>query len=278
MAAGLLSVVRVLPAAPAIAVTAAGLAVESDPSGAEVWLDDTRAGQAPVVLSQLQPGPHRLRVMREGYAPAEVMLQVTDGMGLVPLRFALSGVTSPVDVQTEPGVTVRIDGQEIGRTPLPPVHVSPGVHELRLERRGFVPQRHALLARAGEPLTIAARLLPAPAQVAAEEPPPPAVDALPAPIVVDATAAPVTPPRPVRTEAARYPEDARRLQLEGSVLVEATVEHDGRVSDVRVLESAGSVLDEAVVTAVRRWMFDPGRQEGRPVRSFWRYRQTFRPR
>jgi TonB family protein len=278
LAASLLAVVRIPPSVPALTVATAGRAVESDPSGAEVWLDDARAGLAPVVLSQLQPGPHRLRVVREGFAPAEVMLQVADGMGLVPLRFALSGVTSPVDVQTDPGVTVRIDGQEIGRTPLPPVHVSPGVHELRLERRGFLPQRHALLARAGEPLTIAARLQPAPAQVADAEPPPPTLAALPAPVVVAATAAPVTPPRPLRNAAARYPEEARRLQLAGSVLVEATVEHDGRVSDVRVLESAGSVLDDAVVTTVRRWEFDPGRQEGRPVRSFWRYRQTFRPR
>jgi TonB family protein len=277
MLAGLLAVVRVSPPAT-VAVAASGLAVESDPSGAEVWLDDARAGQAPVVLSQLAPGPHRVRVMREGFAPAEVMLQVADGMGLVPLRFALSGVTSPVDVQTDPGVIVRIDGQEIGRAPLPPVHVSPGVHELRLERRGFVSQRHALLARAGEPLTISARLLPAPAEVADAEPPPPTLAALPAPVVVAATAAPVAPPRPLRSDAARYPDAARRLQLEGSVLVEATVEHDGRVSDVRVLESAGSMLDDAVVATVRRWEFEPGRQEGRPVRSFWRYRQTFRPR
>jgi TonB family protein len=218
-------------------------------------------------------------VVREGYAPAEVQLQVTEGMGLVPLRFALAGVTAPVQVRAEDGVSVTIDGHAVGRTPLGPIDVGPGVHELRLERRGFLAQRHTLLARAGEPLTIETRLLPAPVEVAAASPagPPPSLEVASA-VTPPPPAAPVIPPRPLKMEPARYPDAARRLQLEGSVLLEIAVEPDGRVSDVRVLESAGSLLDEAVSAAVRHWIFEPGRQDGRPVRAHWQYRQTFRPR
>ncbi|HET8645602.1 MAG TPA: TonB family protein, partial [Vicinamibacteria bacterium] len=274
LAAGLFAVARVPPPPPA---GTSGLAVESEPSGAAVWLDDAPAGRAPVVLSQLPPGPHRLRVVRDGYAPAELQLHVSEGMGVVPLRFALSGMTTPVEVKTEPGVTVVVDGQVVGRTPLAAVHVSPGVHEMRLERRGFLSQRHALLARAGEPLTITARLEPAPAQVAAAEPvPPPAAERVispspPAPLPVD-------PPRLVASLPAGYPDAARRLRLEGSVLVEAMVEVDGRVGDVHILESAGSLLDDAVVAAVRRFTFTPARRGGASVRAPWRFRQTFRSR
>jgi TonB family protein len=242
-------------------------------------VDGAAAGEAPVVLSQLAPGPHRVLVVREGYAPAEVQLQVTQGMGLVPLRFALAGVTAPVQVRGEDGINVTIDGHGVGRTPLPAIHVGPGVHELRLERSGFVPQRHTLLARAGEPLTIEARLLAAPAEVASAPPvaPPPPIEVARAEPRAP-TPGPVAPPRPLKIEPARYPDAARRLQLEGSVLLEIVVEADGHVAGVRVLESAGTVLDQAVSAAVRRWVFEPGRQDGRPVRTYWQYRQTFRPR
>jgi TonB family protein len=229
------------------------------------------------VLSELAPGPHRVRVTCDGYAPAEVTLQVTEGMGLVPLRFALAPVSAPVEIRTQEGVTVRLDGHEVGRTPLAPVQVSPGVHELRLERRGFVPQRHSLIARAGEPLIIDGRLLPLPAATAGVMPRPQSIEAVP-PSVPEPTPVPVEPARPVTTRPAAYPELARRLQMAGSVLVEATVEADGHVSAVRVIESAGTILDDAVTSALRGWVFAPARQGGRPVRSSWRYRQTFRAR
>jgi TonB family protein len=264
------------PAAPPALEGA--LSVETEPTGAAVWLNGVPAGAAPVVLSRLTVGTHRVRVVREGYAPAEVQLYVSEGMGMAPLRFALSGVTAPVEVAAEDGVTVRIDGQEVGRTPLGPVHVSPGVHELRLERRGFVTQRHALLARPGEPLRIEARLAPAPAGAPLVEPPPPtppagAVQVLPAQTTLD----PIDPPRALTSPPAAYPAEAKRLRLEGSVLVLVTVEPDGRPGAVRVLESAGAVLDGAVVEAVRGWRFEPARRHGNPVRAEWQYRQTFRP-
>jgi protein TonB len=234
---------------------------------------------APIVLSPLAPGPHRVLVVREGYAPAEVQLQVTEGMGVVPLRFALAGVTAPVHVRAPDGVSVHIDGHAVGRTPLAAIHLTPGVHELRLERPGFVSQRHTLLARPGEPLTLEAQLLPAPEEAVADDPAPPSPTAEVAEFDVHRpTPAPVVPPQPLKMEPARYPDAARRLQLQGSVLLELTVEPSGLVSEVRVLESAGTILDLAVASAVRGWTFEPGRQDGRPVRTYWQYRQTFRPR
>jgi protein TonB len=88
----------------------------------------------------------------------------------------------------------------------------------------------------------------------------------------------LTPPRKLSGEVAQYPDSARKLQLEGSVLVDVVVEPDGTVGAVRVLESAGSILDQAVSDAVRTWRFEPARVEGQPVRVRWQFRQTFRPR
>jgi TonB family protein len=259
------------------------LQVEADPMGAEVWLNGRREARAPVLFQVLRRGTHRLRVTQEGYAPAELAFQVEDGMGIVPLRFSLSAITAPLDVRTEAGVTVSMDGQVLGVTPIPAVRVSPGMHQLLLERDGFLPQVHARQARAGEPLIVEAQLLPVPAETASTTP-----SARPASIVAAAASPAVPeevdmgevliPPRRVSGETARYPDAAARLRLEGSVLVDVVVEPTGSVGAVRVLESAGSILDQAVSDAVREWRFEPARVEGRPVRIRWQFRHTFRPR
>jgi hypothetical protein len=67
--------------------------VETDPRGADVWLDGRRAAPAPVLFQTLRRGTHRLRVSQDGYAPAELTLQVDDHMGIVPLRFSLTAIT-----------------------------------------------------------------------------------------------------------------------------------------------------------------------------------------
>jgi TonB family protein len=254
----------------------ASLKVETDPVGADVWVDGRKAARAPALFEKLRRGPHRLRVAQDGYAAAELTLQVVDGMGEVPLRFSLTPVTAPLDVRTDEGVTVTVDGNVVGVTPLPPVRVSPGLHRVRLERPGYVPQVHGRQAHAGEPLVLEARLVPAApdAKLAEPEPPtPPPASSEP----VDLGEV-MTPPRLVSGEAARYPEAARRLQIEGSVLVDVVVEPDGTVGRVNVLESAGSILDLAVITAVRSWRFEPARVEGQAVRVRWQFRQTFRPK
>ena len=62
-----------------------------------------------------------------------------------------------------------------------------------------------------------------------------------------------------------YTEQARRIGLEGEVLLEVVVGPDGSVSDVRVLRRLGSGLDGQAVEAVRQWRFSPARRFGTPV-------------
>ena len=53
-----------------------------------------------------------------------------------------------------------------------------------------------------------------------------------------------------------YPEIARRLRIEGVVKVEATVDPDGEVSDVRTI-SGNHALAPSAEDAVRKWRFLP---------------------
>jgi protein TonB len=66
-----------------------------------------------------------------------------------------------------------------------------------------------------------------------------------------------------------YPMVARRLGMEGVVLLDVLVVADGHAADVRVQQSSGHpVLDEAALTTVRReWRFVPARRGGVPVES-----------
>jgi TonB family protein len=64
--------------------------------------------------------------------------------------------------------------------------------------------------------------------------------------------------RPIRSRVAPvYPEIAKRLKISGLVTIEAKVDADGKVSDVKTL-SGNRALSAAAEEAVRRWKFEPG--------------------
>lgn len=74
-------------------------------------------------------------------------------------------------------------------------------------------------------------------------------------------------PRVIDGRVPEYPPDARKSQVEGTVLVQARVGIDGRVMQARILHSIAP-LDAAAMDAVARWRFRPALANGRPV-SCW---------
>ncbi len=61
-----------------------------------------------------------------------------------------------------------------------------------------------------------------------------------------------------------YPEIARRLSLDGLVMVRVEVAADGHVMSVAVI-SGNAILGQAALRAVREWIFAPGVEESVPV-------------
>lgn len=74
-----------------------------------------------------------------------------------------------------------------------------------------------------------------------------------------------TPPQPISTPDPLYPEHLRIALTEGTVLLEYTVDHDGRVHDVNVLRSSHPEFELPAKNAVLSWVFTPGRKNGRIV-------------
>ena len=58
-----------------------------------------------------------------------------------------------------------------------------------------------------------------------------------------------------------YPVTARHAGIEGTVILEATIDASGAVQDVRVLRSI-PLLDRAAMEAVARWRYTPTRLNG----------------
>lgn len=72
-----------------------------------------------------------------------------------------------------------------------------------------------------------------------------------------------TPPRLVERVAPEYPAIARQRRIEGWVELEYVVGADGRVIDVRVLDSHPTrVFEAAAERALRRWRFEPAVGDG----------------
>ena len=67
-------------------------------------------------------------------------------------------------------------------------------------------------------------------------------------------------------ENLRYPQEAKKLGVQGTVLLTFVVEKDGRITDIRVLRGIGSGCDEEAIRVVRdmpKWI--PAKQRGRAV-------------
>jgi periplasmic protein TonB len=75
----------------------------------------------------------------------------------------------------------------------------------------------------------------------------------------------ITPPGLLREVKPQYTEEARRLGVEGDVVLEIVVKADGTVGPVTLLQRLGSGLDQRAIEAVRQWRFSPAKRFGTPV-------------
>ena len=79
----------------------------------------------------------------------------------------------------------------------------------------------------------------------------------------------------VRQVKPQYPAMARETRVEGDVLLEAVIDKDGAVSDVRAI-SGPSLLIPPALQAVRQWRYKPYLLNGQPVEVETRIKVQFR--
>lgn len=78
-----------------------------------------------------------------------------------------------------------------------------------------------------------------------------------------------TPPRRIGGLSPAYPPEARQHRIEGCVSVRFLVEPDGSVSRISIIKSEPPVVfDNAVISVLKNWRFEPGKVRGRKVRTW----------
>ena len=72
---------------------------------------------------------------------------------------------------------------------------------------------------------------------------------------------------PVATEKSDpgYPLELMRANVHGMVTLYAVIHSDGKVGDIRVLNSPDERLDAYAAKALARWKFVPAERAGKPV-------------
>jgi periplasmic protein TonB len=73
-----------------------------------------------------------------------------------------------------------------------------------------------------------------------------------------------------------YSDAARKVRLQGKVVLLIEVWQDGRAHNIRLERGLGLGLDERAVQAVEQWRFRPGAKDGAPVRTGARVEVSFR--
>jgi iron complex outermembrane receptor protein len=88
-----------------------------------------------------------------------------------------------------------------------------------------------------------------------------------APLTAQAQEHTVTPPVVSSHVDAVYPTSAVVQGKHADVVLLVTVDADGHVTDVKIRESGGDLLDEAAIVAIRQWNFTPAKRDGKAVAS-----------
>lgn len=87
----------------------------------------------------------------------------------------------------------------------------------------------------------------------------------------------MTKPVAIHRVQPRYTETARRAGVQGVVIVEAVIDEQGRVTNVRVLRGLPMGLEQSAVDAVQQWRFRPAMaSNGKPIKVFFSCTVDFR--
>lgn len=168
----------------------------------------------------------------------------------------------PLAVTLSPAPAIKMETAPAAKPELPRHRSAP-------KRSVPVIATHSIAPQPATPL-VAERAVTTPAPVVVEPSPPPVVATAPStanpPRRADSVELPHFDAAYLRNPRPAYPPMARRLGLEGVVVLRVQVAASGVPEQVTVAKTSGArVLDDAAVRAVQGWTFVPARRGDTPV-------------
>lgn len=86
----------------------------------------------------------------------------------------------------------------------------------------------------------------------------------------------VVAPEKLSAPQPQYTEIARKARIQGVVIVQAIINKQGEVTNVKVLKGLPMGLSEEAVAAIKRWSFKPATLNGKPVDVYYNLTVNFR--
>ncbi|HXI54976.1 MAG TPA: PEGA domain-containing protein [Polyangia bacterium] len=124
------------------------LKVQSTVPNAEVFVDGSSMGRAPIDRTDLEPGKHYIVVHKDGFTDfkREVILIENQPVALVADLSATGAVRI---LSTPEGADVRIDGELVGKTPLHRDSVQAGDHVIEFRQKGYFDHKETVKVEGG---------------------------------------------------------------------------------------------------------------------------------
>ncbi len=144
------------------------ISIQSEPEGAEVFLNEFRIGATPIQNFTRSTGPLKIQLVREGYLPSSILLNALQ-KGHYHLSVRLEPAWAKLEVEgwTE-GVVLRIDDQQIEASRS--IRIAPGPNRLVFRRFGYTDIVHNLKAEPLQTYKVSLEWTPAPFELVAGEP------------------------------------------------------------------------------------------------------------
>jgi hypothetical protein len=104
-----------------------------DVPGGEVVLDGAARSKLPVRLSAMTPGEHRYLITAPGREPVSGQFSWSRGKNLFLAHQTVANAGRLSVDSSPPGAVVRLDGEEVGQTPLQREGLAPGPHLIEVQ-------------------------------------------------------------------------------------------------------------------------------------------------
>ena len=141
------------------------IAVDSNPRGARVYLDNAYKGQTPINLRDISVGRHSIKLLLSGYQEWTREISVSRSQtARVSVDLTSQSDTGSVSIESNPeGADIYLDDDYEGLTPLELRRIRTGRHMIRIMLPGYEEWTREISVSPSQTIRVSADLIPIPA-------------------------------------------------------------------------------------------------------------------